>query len=380
MEEQETFEAAGSTSQESISIGSVIDDIPMEPMAFLHGLNSGNLMQFSQQSVLREMMLQDIKTQISSLPKLENHNNGDYHFSMVLEEPPKSHWMFSMPLNKLYIRMNKTFNIDVKFKTKMPIQPLNLRAFLCFVKDVSGPVLRCQNHLSTDPIKANQSMRESLLRCENPNTTYCGTSDGKSIGERYSVLVPLNMSRSSQHSGGLVRQTLAFSFSCQNSCFGRKETCLVFCLENSNGDILGQQVLYLKICTCPKRDRNQDERQLEKTKMRLLSDAAEDDEVDGPNAKRKYRPTTLNDDVKEENESNDSTDILHVPADWQVSRTIDGNYRLVIKCEQKDLLLQSIEGIIEKAAVALLRNPQSTKLHQHANHLLNLKKCALKLP
>lgn len=90
------------------------------------------------------------------------------------------------------------------------------------------------NSVSLFPaVKGNQTKRESLLRCENPNTTYCGTADGKSISERYSVLVPLNMSRPSQHSGGFVRQTLVFSFSCQNSCFGRKETCLVFCLENS---------------------------------------------------------------------------------------------------------------------------------------------------
>ncbi|XP_030569179.1 cellular tumor antigen p53 [Drosophila novamexicana] len=377
-EEEENFETSVSTSQENINIENVTDDMPIEPMAFLQGLHSGNLMQFSQQSVLREMMLQDIKTQINSLPKLENHNNGDYHFGMVLEEPPKSHWMFSMPLNKLYIRMNKTFNIDVKFKTKMPIQPLNLRAFLCFVKDVSGPVLRCQNHLSTDPIKGNQSMRESLLRCENPNTSYCGTSEGKSIAERYSVLVPLNMSRSSHESGGFVRQTLAFSFACQNSCFGRKETCLVFCLENTNRDILGQQVLYLKICTCPKRDRNQDERHLESNKNKLFFDASEEEELDATCAKKKCRRTMKN-EVKDENEINDSSDVHPVPADWEVSRAIDGDYRLVIKFSNKDLLLRSIEGIIEKTAVAMIRNPQHLKLRQQTNYLLNLKKCALKL-
>lgn len=105
---------------------------------------------FFKQSVLREMILQEVKTQINSLPKLEKHNNADYCFEMVLEEPRKSHWLYSEPLNKIYIRMGKTFNIDVKFRLKMPIQPLNLRAFLCFVKDVSGPVLRCQNHLSEE--------------------------------------------------------------------------------------------------------------------------------------------------------------------------------------------------------------------------------------
>lgn len=106
-----------------------------------------------QQSVLREMMLQDLKDVGNTLPKLENHNLGGYNFSMVLDEPPKSHWMFSVALNKLYIRMDKMFNVDVQFKAKMPIQPLNLRVFLCFVKDVSGPVLRCQNHLSVESSK-----------------------------------------------------------------------------------------------------------------------------------------------------------------------------------------------------------------------------------
>jgi len=117
---------------------------------------------FFQQSVLREMMLQDIQSQVNTLPKLENHNIGGYNFSMVLDEPPKSHWMFSVPLNKLYIRMNKTFNVDVQFKAKMPIQPLNLRVFLCFTKDVSGPVLRCQNHLSVEPCKR---IRKSISVC-----------------------------------------------------------------------------------------------------------------------------------------------------------------------------------------------------------------------
>lgn len=115
-----------------------------------------------------------------------------------------------------------------------------------------------------------------------------------------------------------------------------------------------------------------DERQLEKNKVKSLSAASEDDEVDGPDAKRKYR-RTMTQDIKQENDSNDSSDMPSVPTDWHVSRTMDGDYRLVIKCEQKDMLLQSIEGIIEKAAVASLRNPQSSKLRQHVNNLLNLK-------
>ncbi|KAH8382978.1 hypothetical protein KR009_006138, partial [Drosophila setifemur] len=349
-----------------------------------------------QQSVLREMILQDIQSQVNTLPKLETHNLGGYSFSMVLDEPPKSHWMFSVPLNKLYIRMNKTFNVDVQFKAKMPIQPLNLRVFLCFVKDVSGPVLRCQNHLSIEPREwniiyidlyiiplsfvfvvnsQNSKMRESLLRCENPNTTYCGTALGKGISERYSVLIPLNMCRSGNRGGGYVRQTLAFKFVCQNSCFGRKETCLVFCLENASGDILGQQVLEVKICTCPKRDRNQDERQINRKKRKSLAAPSEEDEAEVKPEKSRRRTESYR-EVKEETESNgdDSNDVEYaLPSDWKMTRTEDGEYRLAITCPKKEWLLQGIEGMIKEAATELLRGPTKANLRRHAHNLISLK-------
>ncbi|XP_043653166.1 uncharacterized protein LOC122619985 isoform X1 [Drosophila teissieri] len=351
-------------------------ELTTEPMAFLQGLNSGNLMQFSQQSVLREMMLQDIQSQANTLPKLENHNIGGYSFSMVLDEPPKSHWMYSVPLNKLYIRMNKTFNVDVQFKAKMPIQPLNLRVFLCFSKDVSGPVLRCQNHLSVEPLTAhNAKVRDSLLRSENPNSVYCGTAQGKGVAERFSVIIPLNMSRSGNRTGH-VRQTLAFKFVCQNSCIGRKETSLVFCLEKACGDIVGQQVMDVKICTCPKRDRNQDERQLNGKKRKSVADDTDDAEPYVKPSKVRRRSAIK----MEETESNDSRDCDDSVLEWNVSRTQDGEYRLAITCPKKEWLLQSIEGMIKEAAAEVLRNPNQENLRRHANKLLSLKKSAFELP
>ncbi|XP_016931580.4 cellular tumor antigen p53 isoform X2 [Drosophila suzukii] len=366
------------------AVGVTGSELTTEPMAFLQGLNSENLMQFSQQSVLREMMLQDIQSQVNTLPKLENHNIGGYNFSMVLDEPPKSHWMFSVPLNKLYIRMNKTFNVDVQFKAKMPIQPLNLRVFLCFTKDVSGPVLRCQNHLSVEPLTGqNVKMRESLLRSENPNSVYCGTAQGKGISERYSVLIPLNMCRSGNRSAGHVRQTLAFKFVCQNSCIGRKETSLVFCLENASGDIVGQQVMEVKICTCPKRDRNQDERQMNGKKRKSLADVTDEEEQDIKPSKMRRRTVSYKNDIKkEETESNDShdKDTSEPISDWNVSTTKNGEYRLAITCPKKEWLLQGIEGMIKEAATGVLRNPNQENLRRHANKLLTLKKCANELP
>ncbi|BFF91497.1 cellular tumor antigen p53 [Drosophila madeirensis] len=357
-------------------------DLTTEPMAFLQGLNSGNLMQFSQQSVLREMMLQDFQNQSNSLPKLESHNIGGYNFSMVLKEPPKSHWVYSHITNKLYIRMDKTFNIDVQFKPLMPIQPLNLRVFLCFNKDVSGPVLRCQNHLSTEPVtNQNQKMRESLVRCENPSTTYCGSAQGKGISERYSVLVPLNLSPSSSRNGGYVRQTLAFKFVCQNSCLGRKETSLLFCLENSSGDILAQYVMSVKISTCPKRDCTQDERHATVRKRKSLASSDIEEDADVKPAKARRRTVSYKRDVKDETESNDSHDTEQsLPIDWQVSRTPDGEYRLAITCPKKEWLLQNIEGMIKESAAQVLRSPTKPHLRSYAHNLLELKKRAFDLP
>ncbi|KAH8284318.1 hypothetical protein KR018_003724, partial [Drosophila ironensis] len=330
-----------------------------------------------QQSVLREMMLQDLQREINSLPKLENHNRGGYDFSMILDNPPKAHWMYSSQLRKLYIRMNKTFNMDVQFKVNMPIQPLNLRVFLCFAKDVSGPVLRCQNHLSVEPLTgSNSTMRESLLRCENPSTIYCGSAEGKGIAERYSVVVPLNQARSSTRGGGYVVQPLVFKFVCQNSCFGRKETCMVFCLENASGEILGQQVLDIKICTCPKRDRMLDERQKKgkKRKSRTGDDEPEEDESEVKPAKMPKSSEPVR-DIKEETESNDSNDseVGIMPEDWQVSRTEEGEYRMVLVCPNKDWLLRGIEGMIKEAAADVLRCQTNAPLRRYANRLLSLK-------
>nr|XP_043068212.1 uncharacterized protein LOC108128831 isoform X1 [Drosophila bipectinata] len=356
-------------------------DLTTEPMAFLQGLNSGNLMQFSQQSVLREMILQDIQAQVSTLPKIEKHNTGGYNFSFDLVEPPKSDWTVSKTLNKLYIRMNKVFNVDIQFKARMPIQPLNLRVFLCFVKDVSGPVLRCQNHLSVEPLTDhNEKERENLLRCLNPNTIYCGTAQGKGISERYSVLVPLNVSRSGSRSGGYVRQTLAFNFVCQNSCFGRKESCLVFCLENASGDIVGQDYLNVKVCTCPKRDHKQEERQKGALKRKIHeSDTEEDDTEDHPPKSRRLAESMH---IKEETASNDSYNATHrgLPQNWDVSQTDNGKYQLSITVPNKEWLLDSIEGMVKEAATKVLRSPNKDRLRSYAQSLLKLKKRAYELP
>ncbi|XP_030373146.1 uncharacterized protein LOC115623083 isoform X2 [Scaptodrosophila lebanonensis] len=354
-----------------VSNGSTVvgDDFAMEAMELLQGFNSGNFLHFNEQSVLRH----DIKGQKMLLPTLENHNNGGYDFKYVLEEPKKSQWTYSMLLNKLYISMNKTFNIDMEFKLQLPLEQLNLRAFLCFKTEVSSVVLRCANHLSADT--AHPKLRESLLRCNNPATQYCGTSQGRGIGDRYSVLVPLSLDMYAMNQSDGVRQTLAFEFTCQNSCLGRKETSLVFCLENISGKILGQQVLDVKICACPRRDRNQDERNLTGFTQRILSLGKR---VEAPSQNDKTAvdcstPKRHCLSVNNKQEKRKPLNKNHMPAKWQVSCSPTGTYRLTFECPNKTVALQQINSLIDQAAGSIVRSGDNVHHHKHLNNLLVMK-------
>jgi len=132
----------------------------------------------------------------------------------------------------------------------------------------------------------------------------------------------------------------------------------------------------VKICTCPKRDRNQDERQMNGKKRKSLADVTDEEEQDIKPSKMRRRTVSYKNDIKkEETESNDShdKDTSEPISDWNVSTTKNGEYRLAITCPKKEWLLQGIEGMIKEAATGVLRNPNQENLRRHANKLLTLK-------
>lgn len=79
-------------------------------------------------------------------------------------------------------------------------------------------------------IDPNEIVRKSLVRCKNPDAVYYGCDTGKSINERYSVVVPLNSTVKGSETNQL-KQQLIVSFSCYNSCMNRKQTAVIFLLE-----------------------------------------------------------------------------------------------------------------------------------------------------
>lgn len=88
------------------------------------------------------------------MPTFEEHDQGGHNFRIkpntteIIQK--RNTAVYSELLNKLYVKINDKAAIDVLLTIKLPLEPLRVRVFMVFPKDVSEPVLRCQNHLCKD--------------------------------------------------------------------------------------------------------------------------------------------------------------------------------------------------------------------------------------
>ncbi|XP_004536641.1 cellular tumor antigen p53 isoform X2 [Ceratitis capitata] len=341
------------------------DVIPSdEPYSYLQGLNSDNLMAFSQQSAIQELLLKeqlDVKSNLDILPTFEEHDNGGYKFDIQVgtNRKTKKTWMYSSNRKKLYIRMHEIFTLEAVYAPKLPLQQLRVRVLLSFKNEVSEPVLRCQNHLSKDT-ESNQTRRESLLRCENPTAEYCGTSEGKNINDRYSIIFPLGLSVMPRNDCP-ISQTIAIKFTCQNSCIGRRETSLIFLLEGMSGEILSQRVMDVKICSCPKRDYEADERNCARPSKRKANDIESRKQKIAKVENVTRKPAKIS--IKDEDTSSDSDNSdsgISISRDLDLQLTPSGEYRLSITLE-KDLMEQIIQNVNQAVALKIYKEPQQAK-------------------
>lgn len=130
----------------------------------------------------------------------------------------------------------------------------------------SDPVKRCHNHMaSTYPINQNVTSDKikHVVHCVNhSSTTYEETN------EFLSLRTPLRTPEA-----GSQYVSMCFRFLCKNSCpsgMNRRPTELVFTLENGTNEVLGRRKLLVRVCSCPKRDKQKEERETApiKTKVR----------------------------------------------------------------------------------------------------------------
>ena len=172
----------------------------------------------------------------------------------------KRGYTYSQKLNKLYIEMGKP--VGVRFSLdQSSVLDLNstvIRALPVYLETLhrGKPVSRCPVHCSPeDPSNAHTdpAIVKHLVRTSEPGTVY----EENPRSGRLSTVV-----RTKEANPGCDYFTVSYQFMCLGSCMGgigRRPICLVFTLESGTGEVLGRQVVELRICTCPLRDMQQDE-------------------------------------------------------------------------------------------------------------------------
>lgn len=165
--------------------------------------------------------------------------------------------------------MNSKMTINVAYHAQIRNEPLYVRAMILFSQPslMHEPVKRCANHrianngIDIHPKDAN------ILKINDPKAIYRGFEEGSIFIDRLSVLVPIESTDCDDK--GKITQMIGLEFGCQNSCssgINRRPTSIVFTLENDGGDLIGKAVIEFKVCSCPKRDSERDQR--EKTKRK----------------------------------------------------------------------------------------------------------------
>ena len=188
----------------------------------------------------------------------------DIRFSQMSRQGKNKHWDYSTALRKLYIDMNKLVQAEFRVGPTPP-EGLWIRALPIYAEagHIREPVRRCPNHASaSDP--TNQPPEHGnpthLIRMDGSDTLYC---DDKESG-RLSVIFPVR----APHQGSEFTHKL-MKFMCLGSDVGginRRPLKVIFTLEAVDpsgnpgiGHVLGRKVVEVRICSCPKRDRQQEE-------------------------------------------------------------------------------------------------------------------------
>ncbi|XP_058807199.1 cellular tumor antigen p53 [Phymastichus coffea] len=181
---------------------------------------------------------------------------GDYNFQLILNDQNlNKHWVYSQKLQKVFIHMEEV--LPLQFSWAPPQDGLWVRATMVYKLDQhrSQPVIRCPNHMAPDN-NSNRNINplqvKHVIRCTHSASTYEEAANG-----HLSVLTPLGIPEA-----GVSYVPMDFTFYCKNSCtsgMNRRPTELIFTLESQQNQILGRRKLELRVCSCPKRDKEKEE-------------------------------------------------------------------------------------------------------------------------
>lgn len=170
-------------------------------------------------------------------------------------------------MDKVFIKMEKT--LPLRFTWDPPTEGLYLRTAMVFMLEQyrSDPVRRCHNHMAPTNI-VNQNMDEHRIK----HVVHCvnhSSSIYEEKNEHLSILTPLNTPEP-----GSLYVPVCYKFLCKNSCssgLNRRPTELVFTLEDYRNHIIGRRKLLVRVCSCPKRDKQKEEAEVAPPPKRKLA-------------------------------------------------------------------------------------------------------------
>ena len=181
--------------------------------------------------------------------------NFDASFTKLNESSKNRHWDFSDLLSKLYIDMNKSVQVEFHVGASPP-SGLSIRALPVFsdANYINEPVKRCPNHAShTDPTNENFGFRHHLIRVVGEDVQYLEDPASNRLSVAFPVVAP---------AAGSELISKQIKFMCLGSDVGginRRPTKVVFTLEDNDGRVLGRKVFDVRLCSCPRRDKQQEE-------------------------------------------------------------------------------------------------------------------------
>lgn len=198
------------------------------------------------------------------LPCMDNYP-GPYDFETLLEETShKRSWVYSQKLNKVFIDMDKM--LLVQFRLSTVVAGMRVRAMPVYTTSdyINQPVNRCPLHAVTlDPqhlahedgncFCIQYQWVGHVLQTVHSNVQY----EYNVQSGRHSVVVPLETPQA-----GSDTCTIPYQFTCKTSCLRgmqRRPINVIFTLETPQGEVVGRKSLSVKICSCPKRDKEREE-------------------------------------------------------------------------------------------------------------------------
>lgn len=152
--------------------------------------------------------------------------------------------VYSILLNKLFVKPQEVFTIEIQFKPSDV--NLNLRVYASFttVGYEHVPIEICNPH-------KNYANTQHFIHHIMKNGSYIGHKEEGDHASRLALLFPLKCKPNSVNTHQISLQAPI----CTNMCFKNnltqpnKKVALVFTLEKTNGDIVGEKKINYKVCS-----------------------------------------------------------------------------------------------------------------------------------